>query len=398
MINHAVRIAVAAGCIFGAVLSSASVARAEAQHDGVLEKVVFLARHGVRSPTKPIADLREMTGFNWPEWPVKPGEMTPHGEQALAAMVKAVHARYVEQGLLPVGPCGDAAHDIAVWADAADHRTQRTGEIWAEHIAPSCGVVAHWASGAQNPIFNGLSVHDISPAEHMAILHDFITVSSRPVPPNMASGLAYLQSWIAPGGCAVGHKVNACLQAPVSLEWKEGKPHLKGGMATAGTLAENLLLMQAEGFAAEDFGSGGRDVERGLTRIMPVHDYESSLLRRMPAYARVKNGPMAQAIQDFLSDRAVLNIPGVTPQTHVLVLAGHDSNQDAMMALFGVSWQFSDQPDSTAPDTVMAFERWRRPNGHKEMIMRVYHQSVDQLRNAQVPDLMNGGIILHPKH
>lgn len=389
---------IAAGCIFGAVLSSASVARAEVQHGGVLEKVVFLARHGVRSPTKPIADLRGMTGFNWTDWPVAPGEMTSHGEQALAAMVKAVHARYGEYGLLPNAACGEAAQHVVVWADAADHRTQRTGEIWAEHIAPSCGVVAHWASGAQNPIFNGLSVHDISPAEHMAILRDFIRVSSRPVPPNVVSGLAYLQSWISPRGCTVGHKPSACFQTPVALEWKEGKPRLKGGMATAGTLAENLLLMQGEGFAAEHFGAEGRDVEHGLNVVMPVHEYESRLLRRTPAYARVKNGLMADAIKAFLSDHAVSNIPGVMPQTRVLVLAGHDSNQDAMMALFGVSWKFADQPDSTAPDTVMAFERWRRPNGHKEMVIRVYHQSVDQLRNAEEPDVKSGGDVLLQGH
>ncbi|MBR0560187.1 histidine-type phosphatase [Neokomagataea anthophila] len=398
MINHVVRIAVVAGCIFGAVLSSASVARAEVQQDGVLEKVVFLARHGVRSPTKPIADLREMTGFNWPDWPVQPGEMTPHGEQALAAMVKAVHARYVEQGILPAGACGEVAQNVVVWADAADHRTQRTGQIWAEHIAPSCGVVAHWASSAQNPIFNGLSVHDISSAEHMAILHDFITLSSRPIPASVLSGLASLQSWVAPGGCTVGHKSKACLQAPVSLEWKDGKPRLKGGIATAGTLAENLLLMQTEGFSEKDFGSEGRDVEHGLQRVLPVHEYESSLLRRAPAYARVRNGQMADAIQAFLSDHVVSNIPDVTSQTRILVLAGHDSNQDAMMALFGVSWSFRDQPDSTAPDTVMAFERWRRPNGREEVVIRVYHQSVAQLRNAQEPDLKNGGIVLHQKH
>ncbi|GBR46067.1 periplasmic phosphoanhydride phosphohydrolase [Neokomagataea tanensis NBRC 106556] len=355
---------------------------------------MFLGRHGVRSPTKPIDDLRGMTGFHWPEWPVKPGEMTPHGERALSAMVTAVRGRYVEQGLLSAGACGDVAQGVVVWADAADRRTQRTGEIWADRIAPSCGVVAHWANDAQNSIFNDRSVSSLSSAEHMAVLHDFITVSSRPMPAGVIEGVAYLQGWVAPGGCTLGHKSGACFRVPVMLDWKGGKPRLKGGVATAGTLAEDLLLMQAEGFPAEDFGLNGQDVERGLQRVVSVHEYESSLLRRTAAYARARNGRMADAIRAFLSDHVVPDIPNVTPQTRIVVLAGHDTNQDAMMALFGVSWTFSDQPDSTAPDTVMAFERWRRSNGRKEMVIRVYHQSVDQLRNAQEPDVNHGITVL----
>ncbi|GBR54977.1 periplasmic phosphoanhydride phosphohydrolase [Neokomagataea thailandica NBRC 106555] len=338
-----------------------------------------------------------MTGFNWPEWPVKPGEMTEHGEQALAAMVKAVRGRYVQQGFLSTQKCPSDSHAFVVWADGADHRTQRTGEIWAQNIAPSCGVVARWAEGKQNPIYNGLSVQGISTSDHMAVLKDFMTLSSRPMPPAVAAGLAHLQAWVAPGGCVLGHKSSECFRMPLSLEWKDGKPHLKGGVATAGMLAENFLLMQAEGFPAEDFGPEHADVEQAIQLVMPVHEYESRLLRRTPAYARVKNGFMAAAIRNFLMDRDVKNIPGVSTKTRMLVLAGHDSNQDAMMALFGLSWRFADQPDSTAPDTVMAFERWRRPNGRREFFVRIYHQSLNELRNAQEPDVKRNVITLVPR-
>ncbi|WP_040843515.1 hypothetical protein, partial [Nitrospirillum viridazoti] len=44
-------------------------ADATAPHE-VLERVVMLTRHGVRSPTKGLAELRRLSDQDWPAWPV----------------------------------------------------------------------------------------------------------------------------------------------------------------------------------------------------------------------------------------------------------------------------------------------------------------------------------------
>lgn len=54
------------------------------QYGAVLERVVLLARHGIRSPTKPPQTLQAQTGHAWAQWPAAPGELTAHGKQALA--------------------------------------------------------------------------------------------------------------------------------------------------------------------------------------------------------------------------------------------------------------------------------------------------------------------------
>ena len=52
----------------------------------VLEKVVVLQRHGVRSPTRPVSDYAAYSPTPFAAWPVKPGELTDHGAAALARM------------------------------------------------------------------------------------------------------------------------------------------------------------------------------------------------------------------------------------------------------------------------------------------------------------------------
>ncbi len=76
-----------------AVLVAVLLAASPAAAAPVLEKVVILQRHGVRSPTKALE--------GWAQWPVAPGELTDHGAAALARMGDALHRHYAR--LLPKG-------------------------------------------------------------------------------------------------------------------------------------------------------------------------------------------------------------------------------------------------------------------------------------------------------
>ncbi len=64
------------------------------QDSDELRRVVILARHGVRSP---IDSETRSSAFNaqpWPEWPVEPGTLTPHGIEALKRMGEFYRQRY----------------------------------------------------------------------------------------------------------------------------------------------------------------------------------------------------------------------------------------------------------------------------------------------------------------
>jgi 4-phytase/acid phosphatase len=64
------------------------------------------------------------------------------------------------------------------------------------------------------------------------------------------------------------------------------------------------------------------------------------------------------------------------------VFAGHDTNLASMAGILGVRWSLPDQPDDTAPDTVLAFEVWKARSGQRYVRVAVIYQTMDQLRNA----------------
>nr|WP_228120487.1 MULTISPECIES: histidine-type phosphatase [Gluconobacter] len=360
----------------------------------VLEKVVLLSRHGIRSPTASPAILREKTGFDWPEWSVAPGEMTPHGAVALRGMVQAVRSHYQHLAFGPLQNCSD---QIRVWADGADHRTQQTGQVWARDVAPDCHVTAQWQAQGADPVYNAIAAGRAVPPRPET---EQAFASALPVSrtAEVQRGLQAMQTLMAPGACEGAGRISHCLRDDAVLDWKKAAPHLSGGVATGGMAAESLLLLYSESFPVDVFGSAKADVPGLLKTVMPVHEAESLLLRRLPVVAQARNGVMAQSIRAFLTDRPVADIPSVTPSTRLLVLAGHDTNQDAMAAIFGLSWVFEDQPDSTAPDTVLAFERWRYPDRHVEVRVRIFHQSLEELRAGQASHVERSMQTLEPRN
>ena len=44
---------------------------------------VVFARHGVRAPTWTMERLRQWSAEDWPSFGVAPGELTPHGREAI---------------------------------------------------------------------------------------------------------------------------------------------------------------------------------------------------------------------------------------------------------------------------------------------------------------------------
>src|SRR5215813_6389040 len=108
-----------------------------------LERVVLVSRHGIRPPTRGNEELNKYGEQVWPQWPVAPGELTPHGATALERMGDGLKQRY---GAL-LGNC-----NFFVWSDGADSRTRDSGEALARGLAPGCAAkTAHGAPGKDDP-------------------------------------------------------------------------------------------------------------------------------------------------------------------------------------------------------------------------------------------------------
>ena len=136
-------------------LAAETAAASPADRGADLELVVVLARHGVRSPLTPQADLDRFSAAPWPHWDVAPGILTAHGYQLMKLFGAWDRAKFSGLGLLASSGCADAAH-VTILADT-DQRTRATGKALAEGMLPGCPVaVQSQPDGQVDPLFRPL--------------------------------------------------------------------------------------------------------------------------------------------------------------------------------------------------------------------------------------------------
>ena len=385
------------GALCVALFSVLSVSSAAASEQSapppaaVLKRVVLVARHGIRSPTQKIETLNVKTGRSWSPWPVPPGQLTDHGRADLQLMGDFIRHYYA-----PFSGLGGAEKQVCphtsslfVWADAADTRTRQTGDILAQSMSGGCVSQAHsLAPGQKDPLFNALASghayadqHNISAILQAVYRHD----EAGALPQDVREAEETLQKLFDPEGC--GHTPAICFTAPARLTWKKGAPHASGGLALSATVSENLLLEYAQGLPATVSlpASSSDDSQIALLNIvLPAHNYQSETIRRMPPLAARRGQFLVSAILALLDNKVPPSpAEAVFPQdAKVVVFAGHDTTLDMLSALFGLDWSFKDQPDPTAPDTVLGFELWQMPDGKNQVKFVIFHQSLKQLRET----------------
>jgi 4-phytase/acid phosphatase len=361
-----------------------------AQAEPVLERVVLVARHGVRAPTAGLDALQAQTGRAWPAWPVGPGELTPHGAEALGRMADFVRQTYVNKGLLPKSAC-PAPGKVQVWADGADQRTRESGAVWARAL--NCSVPeGHGPDGESDALFDaaGMGVCPVDAEAGIAAISAKTHDQADLVRPGDQAALNTLQSLVAPDACQSGP--GPCFKAPTTVTPGKSGLKLAGPLAVGSTLAENLLLEYTQGLPLDQVGWGrlGRSeaqVERALAAVMPAHARAASLMRQTPELASHNGVVLARALLDLLQGRTPhdSHAPPLSAAARLTVIAGHDTNLSNLAGIFGLSWTPPNEPDATAPDTTLAFELWR--DGAMETVrVVVYSQSLRQLRTASILD------------
>lgn len=350
----------------------------------VLERVVAIARHGVRSPTQSPEALAAITGRPWPIWPVAPGELTDHGAQALARMGGYLREVYTREGLLPRQAC-PAADAVQVWADGHDQRTRRSGQVLADALAPACGVTArHGPETEIDPVFEAANtgVCPVDPDQALAALKARTDDGGAIVRPTEAKALAALQAIVAPDGCRA--TAGFCLLGETGFASGKKGVKLTGPLGIGPSLAEDLLLEYVQGLPKSQVGWGAAGDATAIAGVMPVHERSADLLRQTPYLALHNGAVMAMTVLDLLQGQAPSSrhAPSLSPTARLVVLAGHDTNLSNMAGTFDLAWTLPNQPDVTAPDTVLAFELWR-DHGVKTVRAVVYSQSLEQLRSAR---------------
>ena len=355
------------------IFLAAGAAQAAPLH---LVRVVLVTRHGVRPPTQSNAELAKYADKAWPEWPVAPGELTPHGGQTVKLVADTVRETYRAEGLLPRGGCAGAG-EVTVWADGADQRTRESGRIYAEALQPGCGLKAAFADvHPRDPIFGGSDVGACSlDADQMKAAMASAAADPGVTSIDVGPAMVRLQTIFGPDACKGG--AGTCFKdadAPVS----GGPPSV---FPAAGGLAEDLVLEYGEGKPMSDVG-WGRASAADIAAVMPLHERVYALLRANPYVFGHRGAPMARVILAALAGKPVGGGPQSGPDLKMLTLSGHDTNIALMGAVFGVRWTLPGQPDGTAPSTALAFELWS-DGTHQYLRPVIYYATLDQLRSLK---------------
>lgn len=344
----------------------------------------MVSRHGVRAPIRPLETLEALTQRNWPKWPAGPGEMTEHGAAALSQMADFLRDTYRNKGLLPTPEC-PRQDAIQIWSDASDHRTRQSGEIFADHLAPGCGVRPRHASGiAPDPLFNASKTKACIAALPPA------AASTRPkridLSPEDLHALQTLQRILAPNACEPGG-AGLCLVPDAGAS----DTKVASNLAVAAAVAEGLYLEYAQGFPKEEVGWGKAGSEATIAAVMPAYERGINFMRRNPIISARRGALLMKTILNLLQARTLpADAPALSKDASLVMIAGHDSNLLQAAVLMGLDWRLPDQPSVTAPDTTLAFEVWRDSDTSRRTLrVVVYAQTLRQIREGTTLDRAN---------
>lgn len=349
-----------------------------------LEKVVIVQRHGVRAPTKSDTELSQYSREPWQKWPVAPGELTDKGASGAEAMGRSIAKFYRAHGLLR-----NPEQDVFIWSDSADTRTVQSGDAVARGFHRTKGA-AH-AGKSTDSLF---SAHDagICPPARADIERTLTNNNESDI---NALGGAYekavsaMAQLLYPGinkkFCAINaHKACLFISEKNAIKGDGWDTKMTGPLATGSSLSENLLLEYAQGFPAPGWG---RATETRITEIMALHNIYSRLMRANKAVAGRRGAALAQSIVDQLTDKPsdFTDAAPVPADAKLVLYLGHDGNLSNMAGIYDLHWKLPGQPDDTAPNTAMAFERWRDAQGHPYVHVRLFYQTLAEQRRKTYP-------------
>jgi 4-phytase/acid phosphatase len=352
-----------------------------------LKFVLVLTRHGVRSPTWTNARLDEYAKQAWPQWPVEPGMLTPHGKQLMTYFGAYYRAYFAQLGLLSSNGCADTSQ-VYFWADT-DERTRETARGLADGMFPDCQEQVHALPGATHDELFHPGVDGSLHQGEYAGLAGRIGNDPAALLPAYRMPLEAMQHVLA--DCteepcsAAGKKSLLSVEASLTQGSGDHAVELKGPLATAATFAENLQLEYLEGMPADAVG-WGRVNEAQMESFMLLHGASSDVMQRTPSIARAQGSKLLSHILQTLSQAEERKpVAGATgsPNEKVVFLVGHDTNISNVAALLDAHWLVNGyQRDDAAPGGALVFELWQGA-GYADVV-RVYYavQSPEQMRNT----------------
>ena len=365
--------------------------------DGDLKYVVYISRHGVRSPTGKAAQYNTYSIAPWPEWDVPPGYLTAHGFHLMELFGSYDRMQLANEGLLSAKGCEDSSR-VTFYADS-DQRTRETGKAIAEGLFPGCNVpVKSLPEGANDPLFHPhpSNFGPVDPELATAAIAGRIGNDPASVTEAYRTQIGAMDKILATCGVvsAGPQKRISLFDVPASLT--QGKvehlAELRGPLNTASSLAENFLLEYTEGMSADHVG-WGCVTGANLRSLIDLHTDATDFTLRTPALARVQASNLldhiVRSLRQAAENKRTAGAPG-KPTDRALFLIGHDTNLTSIAGLLGLTWIADGRRDDTPPGGALVFELWKgRKSGAYSVRTYFTVQTLEQMRSGTELNLSN---------
>ncbi len=362
-----------------------------------LERVVIVSRHGVRAPTKFTPVMKDVTPYQWPQWDVPLGWLTPRGGELVSELGQYQRLWFTSKGLLNNQTCPSPGQ-VAVIADT-DQRTRKTGEAFLAGFAPKCNIQVHYQKDEEktDPLFNPVKMGTCSfntLKVKKAILEraggniELYTQRYQPSFRILEEVLNFSQSKI----CKTKEKSKECTlpeALPSELKVTLDNVSLPGVWSLSSTLTEIFLLQEAQGIPQVAWGRIAGDKE--WTDLLSLHNAQFDLLQRTPEVARSRATPLLDMIDTtLLTNGATENRYGIKLPVSLLFIAGHDTNLANLSGALDLNWSLPGQPDNTPPGGELVFERWKRTSDNTDWVQVAFvYQTLRNMRDIQPLSLKN---------
>jgi 4-phytase/acid phosphatase len=320
---------------------------------------------------------------------VAPGILTPHGFHLMELFGAYDRLLLAHEGLLPPSGCSEAQH-VTIYADS-DQRTRETGKALARGLMPGCDLpVRALPEGTNDPLFHALGAPGVEADAELAKAAVAGRLSGNPA--NLTR--AYKPQLLAFDHILACAKVppnkstrTSLLDIPAKLSQGEGDHlvDLKGPLNTASTLAENLLLEYTEGMDKSQVAWGCADAD-AIAAALSLHAAATDYTERTTVIAQAQASKLLDGIRASLQQAAdgtpVSGSLG-KPGDHVLILVGHDTNQENIAGLLNLTWIIDGRRDDTPPGGSLVFELWHSKSTGKYSVRTFFTaQTMEQMRDS----------------